>query len=65
MGGRPVEEEFKYLNQHAGRLGVPEAMVQQVLKQELEKKGIDPATALVEGDRRGRSFLRRFLPGSS
>ncbi|MBN4055057.1 hypothetical protein JYT15_00960 [Acidimicrobium ferrooxidans] len=47
--GYLVEEEFKYLNQHAGRLDVPEAMVQQVLKQELQKKGIDPATALVEG----------------
>jgi len=47
--GYLVEEEFKYLNQHAGRLEVPEAMVQQVLKQELQKKGIDPATALVEG----------------
>ncbi len=60
--GYLVEEEYKYLNQHAKRLGVPEPVVQQVLKQELQKKGIDPASALVEGSSVPGKVKSKALP---
>lgn len=46
--GYIVDQEYQFLTSEAAKSRVPEAVVQQVVKQELEKKGIDPTTALVD-----------------
>lgn len=46
--GYLVDDEYKYLSQNAAKLRVPEPVVQSVIKQELQKKGIDPSQALVD-----------------
>lgn len=56
--GYLVDEEYKYLAANANRLRVPEPVVQEVIKQELQKKGIDPAQALVNNDLFGKKSPR-------
>lgn len=65
--GYLVEQEYQYLSQEALRMRVPEAVIQQVIKQELEKKGIDPTQAIVESDGqvgKGRSVVSGPGPGA-
>lgn len=63
--GYVVTEEYAYLAEVAKKTRVPESVVQQVIKQELEKKGIDPTQALVDAEAAGIKKGRSVMPGRS